>query len=77
MSKRPACQTLSKALGISSITARAAQNLSKALAAVKRSKVDREVLKLYWKAEKIYWDYEQAYYLQVFQRFSKRRKEGG
>ena len=48
---------LSKALDISRATARVAQNLLKALAilsdtTVRRSAVDREDLKPYWKSEK-------------------------
>ena len=55
--RRPACQTLSKALDISSATARIAPDLLKALAilsdmTVRRSAVDREDLKPYWKSEK-------------------------
>ena len=54
MWRRPACQTLSKALDISSATARVAPDLLKALAilsdtTVKRSAVDREDLNPYWK----------------------------
>ena len=54
---RPACQTLSKALDISSATARVAPELLKAQAilsdtTVTRSAVDREDLKPYWKSEK-------------------------
>ena len=57
MWRRPACQTLSKALDISSATARVAPDLLKALAilsdtTVRRSAVDREDLKPYWKLEK-------------------------
>ena len=56
MWRRPACQTLSKALDISSATARVAPDLLKALAilsdtTVRRSAVDREDLKPYWKSE--------------------------
>ena len=55
--RRPACQTLSKALGISSVTARVAPDLLKALTilsdtAVTTSAVDREYLKPYWKSSK-------------------------
>ena len=51
---RPACQTLSKALYMSSATARVAPDLLKALAilsdtTVRRFAVDREDLKPYWK----------------------------
>ena len=57
MWSRPACQTLSKALNISSATAQVAPDLLKAQAmlsdtTVRRSAVDREDLKLYWKLEK-------------------------
>ena len=72
---RPACQTLSKALGILSTTARVAPDLLKALAilsdtTVRRSAVDQEDIKPYWKSEKghISLDDQQSYYLQVFQR---------
>ena len=52
----PACQTLSKALDISSATARVARDMLKALAilsdtTVRRSAIDRENLKPYWKSE--------------------------
>ena len=57
MWRRPACQTLSRALDISSATARVASDLLKVLATlsdttVRRSAVDREDLKPYWKSEK-------------------------
>ena len=57
MGRRPACQTLSTALNISSATARLAPDLLKALAIlsdanVRRSAVDWEDLKQYWKSEK-------------------------
>ena len=57
MQRRPACQALSKALDISSATARVAPDLLKALAimldtTVRRSAVDREDLKPYWKQKK-------------------------
>ena len=75
MRKRPACQTLSKALNVSSTMAGAAPELSKALAilsdtTVRRSAVDREDLNPYWKSEKsqISLGDQQSYYLQVFQR---------
>ena len=75
MWRRPACQTLSKALDISSATARVAPDLLKALAilsntTVRRSAVDQEDLKPYWKSEKghISLGDQQSYYLQVFQR---------
>ena len=53
----PACQTLSKALDISSATAQVALDLLKALAilsdtTVRRSPVDGEDLKPNWKSEK-------------------------
>ena len=55
--RRPACQTLSYALDMSSATARVATDLLKALAilsdtTVRRSAVDREDLKPYLKSEK-------------------------
>ena len=55
--RRPACQTLSKALDVTSATARVAPDLLKALiilshAIVRRSEVDQEDLKPYWKSEK-------------------------
>ena len=55
--RRPAYQTLSKALDISSATARVAPDPLKALSilsdtTVRRSAVDREDLKPYWKSEK-------------------------
>ena len=54
---RPACQTLSKTLDISSATDHIAPSLLKALAIilntiVRKAVVDREDLKLYWKSEK-------------------------
>ena len=64
-----------KAVDISSATVRIVPDLLKALAilsdiTVRRSAVDRENLKLYWKSEKghISLDDQQSYYLQVFQR---------
>ena len=56
MLRRSACQTLSKALDISSATAPVAPDLLKALAilsdtTVRRSAVDREDLKPYWKSD--------------------------
>ena len=73
--KRSACQTMSKALNISSATAQAASDLLKALAilsdtTVRRSAVDPEDLKPYWKSEKSHISLrdQQSYYLQVFQR---------
>ena len=57
MWRRPASQTLSKALDISSVTTQVAPDLLKALeilsdTTVRGSPVDREDLKLYWKSEK-------------------------
>ena len=76
LGRRPAYQILSKALDISSATARVALDLSKALAIlsdtnVRRSAVDQKHLKPYWKSEKGYNSLgdQQSYYLQVFQRF--------
>ena len=56
MWRRPACQTLAKALDISSTTAQVASDLLKVLAilsytTIRRSAVDREDLKPYWKSE--------------------------
>ena len=75
MWRKPACQTLSKALDISSATARVAPGLLKALViltdtTVRRSAVDREDLKPYWKSEKGHNSLgdKKSYYLQVFQR---------
>ena len=76
MWRRLACQTLSKALHISSVTARAAPDLLKALAIlldtiVRGSAVDRDDLKPYWKSEKkdhISLGDQQFYYLQAFQK---------
>ena len=55
--RRPACQTLSKALDILSVTAQVADVLLKALAILsdttaRRPAVDWEDLKPYWKSEK-------------------------
>ena len=55
--RRPACHTMSKALDKLSATAQVAPDLLKALAilldtTVRRSAVDQEDLKLYWKSEK-------------------------
>ena len=55
MKKKTACQTLSKALDISSATARIAPDMLKTSAilsdtTVKRSAVDWEDLKPYWKS---------------------------
>ena len=57
MQSKPACQTLSKALDVSSATAQVAPHLLKALAilsdtTVRRSPVDREDLKPYLISEK-------------------------
>ena len=58
MWRSPACQTLSKVLDISSATGRVAPDLLKTLAilsdrtTVRRSAIDREDLKPYWKSEK-------------------------
>ena len=71
--KRPACQTLSKALDISSAKARVAPDLLNTLAILlyataRRSAADQEDLKPYWKLEKchIYLCDQQSYYLQIF-----------
>ena len=55
--RRPACQTLLKALDISSATSQVAPDLLKDLAVlsdttVRRSAVDRKDLQPYWKSEK-------------------------
>ena len=55
--RRPVCQTLSKALDISSVTAQVVPDLLKALlilsdTIVRRSAVHRENLKPYWKSER-------------------------
>ena len=57
MWRRPVCQNLSKALDISSTTARVAPDLLKALAVLsdatlRRSAVDWKDLKPHWKSEK-------------------------
>ena len=66
---------MSKALDISTATAWVAPDLLKALAilsdtTVRRSAVDQEDLKLYWKSEKslISLGDQQPYYLQVYQK---------
>ena len=71
----PACQTLSKALDLSSATTRVAPDLLKALeilsdTTVRRSAVHREDLKPYLKLEKGHISLcdQQSYYLQVFQK---------
>ena len=73
--KKTSMPTLSKALNISSATARVAPDLLKALeilsdTSLRRSAVDREDLKPYWKLEKrpIPPGDQQSYYLQVFRR---------
>ena len=72
--KKKAHQSLSKALDIWSATARVAPDSLKALAilsntTVRRSQVDQEDLKPYWKSKKghISVGDQQSYYLQVFQ----------
>ena len=73
--RKLACQTLSEVLDILSATARVAPELLKALVILsnttaRRSTVDQEDLKSYWKSEKGHislWSKEN-YYLQVFQR---------
>ena len=69
-------------MDISSATARVAPDLLKALAllsdvTVRRSAVDREDLKLYWKSEKehISLGDQQVSYLQVFQKLYLPQKE--
>ena len=69
-------------MDISSATARVAPDLLKALAilsdtTVRRSAVDREDLKRYWKSEKkyIFLGDQQSHYLQVFQRLHGPQKE--
>ena len=57
MWRRPVCQTLSKALDISSAAARVALDMLKTLVilsetTVRRPTVGREDLKPYWKSEK-------------------------
>ena len=57
LQRRPTCQTLSKALDISTASAGVAPDLLRALAVlsvttVRRSAVDQEDLKLYWKSQK-------------------------
>ena len=73
--RSPACQILLKAVGISSATARVAPDLLKALTilsdtTLRKSTVDQEDLKLYWKSEKSHIPLrdQQSYYLEVFQR---------
>ena len=81
MWSRPACQTLSKALDISSATARVAPDLLKALAilsdtTVRRSAVDREDLNHIGSQKKghVSLDDQNSYYLQVFQTINHRKK---
>ena len=69
-------------MDISSATARVAPDFSKALeilsdTTVRRSAVDRQDLKPYWKSEKghISLGDQQPYYLQVFQRLHQPQKE--
>ena len=69
-------------MDILNATARVAQDLLKALAilsdtTVRRSAVDREDLKPYWKSEKghISAGDQQSYYLQIFQRPYQPQKE--
>ena len=57
MWRKPSCQTLLKALDISSATAQVAPDFLKALAivlylTVRRSVVDQEYLKPYWKSKR-------------------------
>ena len=75
-------KTLKKALDISSATAWVAPDLLKALAiysdtTVRRSAVDREDLKPYWKSEKSHISLgdQESYYLQAFQRLTYHRKK--
>ena len=72
--RRPKCQTLSKALNISSAAARIALDLLRTLAilsdtTIRRSAVDWEDLKPEWKSEKGHFSLgdQQIYHLQVFQ----------
>ena len=80
--RRPACQSLSKALDISSAPASVAPYLLKALQVLsdttaRWSAFDREDLKPYWKSEKgnISLGDQQSYYLQVFKDFNNHRKK--
>ena len=75
MWRRPVCQTLSKALNISSATTWVAPNLLTILAILSDTTVgkfvaDREDLKPYWKSKKGHNSLgdPQCYYWQVFQR---------
>ena len=82
MWRRPACQTLSKALYISSTTVQVAPDLLKALGILSdttagRSAAGLEDLKWYWKWEKghISLGDQQFYYLQLFKDFTSHRKK--
>ena len=82
MWRRPACQTLLKALDMSSTTAGVAPELLKAQGilsdtTVRRSAVDQEELKPYWISEKSHISLvgQQSCYLQVFQDFRNHRKK--
>ena len=82
MSRRPASQTMSKASDISSATARVAPNLLKVLAIlsdtiVRRSAVDREDLKAYWKSEKTRFFYviNNSIIYKFFKDFVNRKKK--
>ena len=73
MWRRPACQALPKALNISSATAWVVPDLLKDLSilsdtTVRRSAVDQEDLKQYWKLE---------VYLKVFQRLYEPQRDVG
>ena len=75
MWRRPACQALLKALDISSAAAWVVSDLLKDLAVlsdttVRRSTLDQEDLKPYWKSGKSHISLgdQQSNYLQVFQR---------
>ena len=76
LGRREACQTLSKALDISSAIARVAPDLIKTLAiladtTVKKSSVEWEDMKQYWNLEKrpYFYSDQQAHYSKVVQRF--------
>ena len=75
MGRRPACKTLFKALDISSATAQVAPDLLKTLAilsdtSIRRSAVDREDLKPFWKSEKTQ-DFSRWSTILIFTSFSK------
>ena len=80
---KPACQTLSKALDILSARAWVTLNLFKALeipsdTAVKRSEVDREDLKPYWKSEKsatLLYVINKSIIYKLFKDFTNHRKK--